>query len=258
MEIAVAAAIAEENLERQLDEVEALRSILGEDEASVECTHVGEDQLKVSVQLPRRLPGHAGAKDVHLVLTATLSREYPSHAPPKLELTTTTGASVPKAIMDCAFPVFANIFADACGEVMLFDCISWLEEKTESWTSQEEAQQLHTEASRREQRAKDTAQQEAAIALTSELINRFVHGEILIDRKSVFQAHLASLTTVDELPLLISALKTDRKIGRATHNIVAWRCGRASDNDDDGESAAGRRLAELLVLSGAENVLVVV
>mmetsp|Transcript_14200 Transcript_14200/g.42520 ORF Transcript_14200/g.42520 Transcript_14200/m.42520 type:complete len:99 (+) Transcript_14200:703-999(+) len=54
------------------------------------------------------------------------------------------------------------------------------------------------------------------------------------------------------------------KIARATHNIAAWRLFDEHrdvvihDNDDDGETAAGGRMAELLALTGASNVVVVV
>ncbi|CAM9808070.1 unnamed protein product [Sphacelaria rigidula] len=54
------------------------------------------------------------------------------------------------------------------------------------------------------------------------------------------------------------------KIARATHNIVAWRIWDESrgvqlhDNDDDGENAAGSRLAHMLAITGAQNILVVV
>ena len=54
------------------------------------------------------------------------------------------------------------------------------------------------------------------------------------------------------------------KIARATHNIWAYRLldratgVRQQDNGDDGEKAAGAKLAALLELSKSENVVVVV
>ena len=61
----------------------------------------------------------------------------------------------------------------------------------------------------------------------------------------------------------MESLLSDRKIARATHNIVAYRfCdhnGRlVQDNDDDGETAAGGRLAHLLEIVDTKDVLVVV
>ena len=90
----------------------------------------------------------------------------------------------------------------------------------------------------------------------------FSSGEPFEDRRSVFQAHVAAVHSVAEAQAGIAWLKEDKKIGRATHNIVAYRItagGRIlQDNDDDGETAAGSRLAHLLEVLGVENVVVVV
>lgn len=61
----------------------------------------------------------------------------------------------------------------------------------------------------------------------------------------------------------MQALLADRKIARATHNIMAYRFsdknGRVvQDNDEDGETAAGGRLAHLLEIVDAKNVVVVI
>jgi len=56
---------------------------------------------------------------------------------------------------------------------------------------------------------------------------------------------------------------SDRRIARAAHPVInAWRCELGGvlhqDNDDDGESAAGGRLAHLLQIMEVKDVLVVV
>lgn len=56
---------------------------------------------------------------------------------------------------------------------------------------------------------------------------------------------------------------SDRRIARAAHPIInAWRCEVGDvlhqDNDDDGESAAGGRLAHLLQIMEVKDVLVIV
>eukprot|EP00948_MAST-09A_sp_MAST-9A-sp1_P002649 g2649.t1 len=93
----------------------------------------------------------------------------------------------------------------------------------------------------------------------------FFHGEPFIDRKSVFQAHIATnVSSVQQVDFLLSHLLRDRKIAKATHNIYAYRFidsstqRLVSSNDDDGETAAGRRLQELLHLMKVEQVFVVV
>lgn len=56
----------------------------------------------------------------------------------------------------------------------------------------------------------------------------------------------------------------DRQVARATHNIFAYRftCRDSGilyhDNDDDGESAAGSRLAEMIRLMNVDGMAVIV
>lgn len=78
------------------------------------------------------------------------------------------------------------------------------------------------------------------------------HGEPLTDRKSTFQAHVAEVTAVEQVSIVLRELKSNRKIATATHNIVAYRIHDTArqvfvqDCDDDGENAAGSRLLHLL------------
>ena len=63
--------------------------------------------------------------------------------------------------------------------------------------------------------------------------------------------------------MVLSHLMSDRRIARAAHPIInAWRCEAGGvlhqDNDDDGESAAGGRLAHLLQIMEVKDVLVIV
>ena len=56
---------------------------------------------------------------------------------------------------------------------------------------------------------------------------------------------------------------SDKKVAKATHNMIAYRIRKpggivVQDNDDDGEDAAGRRLAHLLQVMDCWDCLVVV
>mmetsp|Transcript_16302 Transcript_16302/g.31628 ORF Transcript_16302/g.31628 Transcript_16302/m.31628 type:complete len:319 (-) Transcript_16302:124-1080(-) len=92
-----------------------------------------------------------------------------------------------------------------------------------------------------------------------------ISGDPFTQQKSSFQAHVAKVTSAQEALEVIFALKQDRKILRATHNMMAYRIERQDkpgsficDNDDDGENAAGSKLAGLLDIVDARNVVVVV
>jgi hypothetical protein len=90
----------------------------------------------------------------------------------------------------------------------------------------------------------------------------------LVDRKSVFQAHVCVVDSDEKVRRAVNKLiEGNSKIQRATHNMYAYRFierledGREilkHDNDDDGEDAAGSRLAQLLQMRKEDGVLVLV
>ncbi|KAI1316536.1 hypothetical protein EDD11_009875 [Mortierella claussenii] len=93
---------------------------------------------------------------------------------------------------------------------------------------------------------------------------RIQSGAPIVDRKSVFVAHLAPITQPNQVPWMIQQLKQEnKKVVKATHNIMAFRVEIengtiAQDNDDDGETAAGSRLLHLMSILDVKNVVVVV
>jgi len=80
------------------------------------------------------------------------------------------------------------------------------------------------------------------------------HSEPVIEKKSVFISHFAVVTNLEEVQEFREFLLGDKKLARATHNIFCYRFsvpGTAivhADADDDGEAAAGGRLAEVVRL----------
>lgn len=91
----------------------------------------------------------------------------------------------------------------------------------------------------------------------------FAVSEPIVDRKSTFVGRAIEVHSKAEAQAALLWLKNhNKKIARATHNIVAWRVVEdgilmqgtlnvgcrlfLTDNDDDGEDAAGGRLAHLL------------
>ena len=111
-------------------------------------------------------------------------------------------------------------------------------------------------------------------------------GEIITDRGSTFQAHAIRINTFNDVSKYLKILKTNNKIFKATHNIMAYRVLDNSKNpqdknktvnktkknnlnlisegnitqgfDEDGEDGAGIRLLGILEKMKIVNVMVVV
>lgn len=87
--------------------------------------------------------------------------------------------------------------------------------------------------------------------LTNEIFAHWISGPKIVDRKSVFIAFACEVHSNQEVEAMLSLLKQDKHIAKATHNIVAYRIKGSNgviiqDNDEDGETAAGGRLQHLL------------
>lgn len=93
---------------------------------------------------------------------------------------------------------------------------------------------------------------------------RVYHGSVFSEKKSTFQSHFAHVYSFDDVVAFRDLVLDDRKIASATHNILAYRftCQTTGvlyhDYDDDGETAAGGRLAEMIRLMDADNVAIIV
>jgi len=92
---------------------------------------------------------------------------------------------------------------------------------------------------------------------------QIIESEPITDRKSTFVGRACQISDPSQVPLILSHLMSDKRISRAAHPIIhAYRCQVGTlvhqDNDDDGETAAGGRLAHLLQILEVNNVLVVV
>ncbi|XP_077666481.1 protein IMPACT isoform X5 [Eretmochelys imbricata] len=78
------------------------------------------------------------------------------------------------------------------------------------------------------------------------------HGNPISDRRSTFQAHLAPVVSPKQVKMVLAKLHENKKIANATHNIYAYRIycedkqTYLQDCEDDGETAAGGRLLHLM------------
>ena len=87
-------------------------------------------------------------------------------------------------------------------------------------------------------------------------------SDIIVDRKSIFQAFYANIQTAPEAEQFRQQLLQNNKIKNATHNMFVWKVNEngiiKSDSDEDGESGAASRMMHLVDLTGACNFAVIV
>ncbi|XP_028167796.1 protein IMPACT-like [Ostrinia furnacalis] len=89
-----------------------------------------------------------------------------------------------------------------------------------------------------------------------------LHSDVIADRRSVFQGHVAPVTCLDDVRQVLKDLKKNKKILNAKHNTFAFRIegpgGVVENYDDDGEAHAGSKILDLMFKMNARNVVVVV
>lgn len=90
-------------------------------------------------------------------------------------------------------------------------------------------------------------------------------GEAITDRGSTFQAHVIKITNFASVNKYLDYLKSNNRIQKATHNMLAYRITESKTGksftegfDDDGENGAGIRLLGFLQKLKVTNIMVVV
>ncbi len=250
---------AQEAIEQQEEEIETLRAIYDE-ELSVGGSP-GARELTIDI-----VPASTGRSSGLLQLWVALPRDYPldaDHQPP-YGLTGSLAAALDDEHIEASL---SELWTDADGAGVIWPWVEWLREFTEPFLLAQPEPVPEPEPEQELEPADDVASQQfesdwataldavdAAEQSSSELTMDIVHGEPFIDRKSVFQAHCAKVTSVDEVAQMCAQLRQNRKVASASHNIMAYRIqservGTAvvdQDFDDDGETAAGGRLLNMM------------
>ena len=181
-----------------------------------------------------------------LVLSFSCCADYPHRLP---------SVSCPRLRRMGLMTELSELMVGLVGSEMLFQAIDFAKSRIER--AEPDGVSSFTEANA------DIAPNSDFASETTPPVEIF-HGEPITERHSVFQSHMAFVSSMDEVLSFRNAISTDKKYARATHNIFAYRfeCpqthGIFHDCDDDGESAAGGRLAELLRLMGVSGVAVIV
>ncbi|XP_064399070.1 protein IMPACT-A-like isoform X2 [Halichondria panicea] len=236
------------NSQLQAEEVEALRAIY-EDTFSSQS----EGVYKVCVC----------SEGLRVEMMLMFPVDYPSTSPPLYELRYAPWIkSSDLAYIDSSLH---QIYNESSGGVVVYEWVEWLRQwLSERTTSNNDPEPRHDvegpQALAQEQLSVEETHSQLVLAQCPDIL----HGQPLTDRKSTFQAHLARVSSTDELETVIAVLKQNKKIATATHNIMAYRIyheGRDTyqqDCDDDGEAAAGGRLLHLLQIMDVRDVVVVV
>lgn len=248
------------DLQSQMDEVEALSSIYGDewcviDEASrIFC-------IKISNEI----------EHLHLkaCLQIILPHNYPSTSAPVFQINAAWLRGPERIKLDNSLE---ELCVENAGESVLYLLVEKIREFL-SETSQSrdavELQDMKNMTAEDEVDDDDDDDDEdmpdfRTLKLDSEHADLFVDhtsdmelppikfGETITDRRSTFQPHLAPVVTPRQVRMVLDKLYENKKIASATHNIYAYRVycedkqSFLQDCEDDGETAAGGRLLHLL------------
>ncbi|CAH0714973.1 unnamed protein product, partial [Brenthis ino] len=230
-----------DNLSKQVEEIEALRSIYGED-------WVIDNESSRSYSI--KVKDHKN----EVILYITMPDDYPSMSPPKYELSAPWMDRKAKENLHYSLD---EIYLENLGETVIFQWVEKIREVLQKIKPVEPDKKA----------AKDLHEKQALSQL--EIINNcpeITHGEVILDRKSSFQGHAAEVHSVDDVNAVLMTLKQNKKILNATHNMYAYRIERKTekgttmlqDCDDDGETHAGGRMLHLLQILDQKSTLVVV
>ncbi|XP_064791533.1 protein IMPACT isoform X2 [Oncorhynchus masou masou] len=244
------------DLQSQIEEVEALSSIYGDewcviDEAArIFCIKITDD-----IDYPK----------LKACLQIILPHDYPSAAPPVYQINAAWLRGPDRKTLSNSLE---ELYVENTGESILYLWVEkvreFLLEKSQS-TDTVEQPEVRNMATEEEEVADDVEMPDYRnLKLNKENVHLFENhssdeelppiklGGTITERRSTFQPHLAPVVTPRQVRMVLDKLFENKKIASATHNIYAYRiyCEEKQsflqDCEDDGETAAGGRLLHLL------------
>ncbi|XP_014913424.1 protein IMPACT isoform X1 [Poecilia latipinna] len=258
----------EEDLQAQIEEVEALSSIYGDewcviDEASrIFCIKISSDAEK---------------QKLTACLQIILPPDYPSAAPPIYQINAAWLRGSERAKLANSLE---DIYVEHAGESILYLWVErirdFLVEKSHSSGPVIQEGKVNVTA---EEDVEDDDEDVPDLRVLKDTVEKthffldqandeeippIKHGSPITDRRSTFQPHLAPVVTPRQVKMVLEKLYENKKIASATHNIYAYRIycedkhSFLQDCEDDGETAAGGRLLHLLQILDVRDVMVVV
>lgn len=259
---------SEEDLQSQIEEVEALSSIYGD-----EWCVIDEASRIFCIKISDNVEQHKLTACLQIILPA----DYPSAAPPIYQINAAwlRGAERTKLANS-----LEDLYVQHAGESILYLWVETVREFLIEKSQSGEADDHHsdnTNITTEEEVMEDGEDMPELSSLKlTENAHLFMdhlddyemppikHGNAITDRRSTFQPHLAPVVTPRQVIKVLEKLYENKKIASATHNIYAYRIycedkkSFLQDCEDDGETAAGGRLLHLLQILDVRNVLVVV
>ncbi|KZW04178.1 UPF0029-domain-containing protein [Exidia glandulosa HHB12029] len=260
--------------EQIVDELAALQSIYGDDAIRPYTSEGAQQSANTRYVVQTTLsPPH---DEVRVRILVSLPPDYPASSPPQLQLLSRYIGSfgVSTDLFSSVLRTFISLTGVEwnTGDVCVFDGVEHVRERCSRWYTErldhEMAAQLQREGTHTRTTTPIASKSNDTRSVTQEPVPLPAHinlfeAEPITDRKSAFVGRACRIAHPNEVPAVLDHLMSDRKVARAAHPIIhAWRCSvngvMQSDNDDDGESAAGGRLAHLLQLMDLDHVLVIV
>ncbi|TKY86162.1 hypothetical protein EX895_004987 [Sporisorium graminicola] len=158
------------------------------------------------------------------------------------------------------------------GQVVLFEGIEWVKEQITDWGKEKEAERSTSSAQNTPTTTTTATSSSTMTTFTpsstppppTPFNGTLFQTPSIVERKSEFIGYAARITTPTQVASVLSLILQDKRVARATHPVInAWVCTTSDgvthrDCHDDGESAAGGRLAHLLSILELDNVIVVV
>ncbi|KAK3879632.1 hypothetical protein Pcinc_015817 [Petrolisthes cinctipes] len=228
----------------QADEIEALSAIYGTDfhTESIETSTYSVDITQ---------------GDKTAFLQVTMPPDYPATSPPVYMLSA-PWLKGPKRQELCGY--LEDLYLENAGESIVYLWVERIREFMVEVEQEKEEQEEHELSVTLENAVLSEEPETEETGPCPEVFS----GEIISDRKSHFQPHLAAVNSHAQVRQVLNKLYENRKVAAATHNMYAYRLqppgapSLSQDCEDDGEDHAGRRLLHLLQILDVMNVLVVV
>ncbi|KAH9635282.1 hypothetical protein HF086_001938 [Spodoptera exigua] len=216
------------NFTKQVDEIEALASIY-EHEFSIQSNTARSYGIIIKGNM----------HEVYLYWT--MPGDYPSQSPPSYEL---SAPWMDRKTKEKLHQCLDDLYLNNEGECVIFQWVERIRDIMHSIETRQDRGKPKIDKKKSKRRPAECTN--VAVHNGPEI----THGEVIVDRKSIFQGHAARVNSVDDVKAVLATLKLNRKIQNAKHNIVAYRIEQKTakghklvqEFDEDGEAHSGGRM----------------